>query len=74
MEKPRILIVDDDLNVCKSMSLVLRKRGYAVTTVNDGLDAIEKVKKRPFDKIFLDIKMPVMNGVEAYKRIKKILK
>jgi two-component system response regulator HydG len=72
MDKPRILIVDDDLNLCKSMSLVLRRRGYTVTTVNDGPDAIEKVKKSPFDMIFLDIKMPMMNGVETYKTIKQI--
>jgi CheY-like chemotaxis protein len=72
MDKPRILIVDDDLSQCESISLVLRRRGYTATTVNDGPDAIEKVKKRPFDIIFLDIKMPRMNGVEAYKRIKKI--
>jgi CheY-like chemotaxis protein len=72
LDKPRILIVDDDLSLCKSLSLVLRRIGCTVTAVNDGPDAIEKVKKKAFDMIFLDIKMPVMNGVEVYKRIKKI--
>jgi DNA-binding NtrC family response regulator len=54
------------------MSLVLRRKGYEVTTANSGQQAIVGVQERPFDMIFLDIKMPLMSGVEAYRRIKKI--
>ena len=71
-EEPRILIVDDNLSLCKTMSFVLGRKGYAVTSAKDGMEAIERVKERPFDVIFMDIKMPVMDGVETYKRIKKI--
>ena len=70
--KVSILIVDDDISMCSTMSLILKRKGYAVSTANDGLEAIEKVGESPFDIIFMDIKMPVMDGVEAYKRIKKI--
>ena len=71
-EKARILIVDDNISLCKTMSFVLGRKGYAVTTAKDGAEAIERVKERPFDLIFMDIKMPLMNGVETYKRVKEI--
>jgi len=71
-EKAHILIVDDNISLCKTTALILRHKGYDVTTAHDGQEAIEKVKEEPFDIIFMDIKMPLMNGVEAYKRIKDI--
>jgi two-component system response regulator HydG len=67
-----ILIVDDNAGQCKTMSLILRRKGYAVATANDGPEAITAVQQRPFDMIFMDIKMPLMNGVEAHRRIKEI--
>lgn len=70
--KASILIVDDDISLCKMMTLMLGRKGYAVTTVQDGLEAIERVKERPFDMIFLDIRMLPINGLETYRRIKKI--
>ncbi len=70
--KANILIVDDNVSQCKTMSLILRRKGYAVATAHDGPEAIHWVQDRPFDMIFMDIKMPVMNGVETYRRIKEI--
>jgi two-component system response regulator HydG len=70
--KTSILIVDDNVSQCKTMSLILRHKGYTVATANDGLEAIQKVEEQPFDMIFMDIKMPLMNGVETYRRIKEI--
>lgn len=71
-EKASILIVDDNASLCKTVSLVLKRKGYAVTTAQDGLEAIARVKERPFDMTFMDIKMLPMDGVEIYRRIKKI--
>ena len=71
-QKVSILVVDDNISLCKIMSFVLGRKGYAVNTAGDGPEAIEKVKERPFDMIFMDIKMPLMDGVETYRRIKKI--
>ena len=71
-DKPCILIADDNINFCKTMSFVLERKGYAVTTAKDGPGAIQKVKERSFDVIFMDIKMPLMDGVQTYKRIKEI--
>lgn len=67
-----ILLVDDNVNQCKTMAFILQRRGYSVTIAQDGLQAISLVEKNPYDIIFMDIKMPTMNGVEAYKQIKKI--
>ena len=71
-EKASILITDDNISLCKTMSFVLERKGYAVTTAKDGPEAIKRVKERSFDMIFMDIKMPLMDGVETYKRIKEI--
>ncbi len=71
-EKYNILIVDDNESLCKTMRFILKKKGYDITTALDGLEAIEKVKEKSFDIIFLDIKLPLIDGVETYKRIKKI--
>ena len=70
--KANILIVDDNVSQCKTMSLILRRKGYAVATAPDGPEAIKTVQQRPFDMIFMDIKMPLMNGVDTYRRIKEI--
>lgn len=73
MEKrANILIVDDNISLAKTMSLILKRKGYEATTAPDGLVAIKRIKERPFDLIFMDIKMPLMDGVQIYRKIKKI--
>jgi len=68
----KILIVDDDKEFCVSMTDILEAKGYEVESENSGEAAIAKVKEKSFDVILMDIKMPVMNGVEAFRQIKKI--
>jgi DNA-binding NtrC family response regulator len=70
--KVYILIVDDNVSLCKSLDLVLKRKGYAVTCAHRGPEAIEKVRERPFDMVFMDMKMPDMDGVEAHRRITKV--
>ena len=71
-EKANILVVDDNISLCRSLSLVLEYEGYAVTTANDGPEAIGKVREKPFDMIFMDVKMPGMNGTETFREVNKI--
>jgi len=73
MEKEtRVLIVDDDVSFADSLSDILQEKGYKAVALNSGEEALKTVKEIFFDVILMDIKMPVMDGVETYKRIKKI--
>jgi CheY-like chemotaxis protein len=67
-----VLIVDDNVSLTRATTLVLQRKGYAVSAAWNGLEAIERAKERAFDLILMDIKMPLLDGVETYRRIKKI--
>ena len=67
----KILIVDDNVDFCATLTDILKVKGHEVESVHNGFDAINAVKTDDFTLILLDIKMPVMNGVETYKRLKQ---
>ncbi len=67
-----ILIVDDNDSLCKSLALILKLKGHAVTVALDGLQAIEHVQEKHFDLIFLDVKMIPIDGVETFVEIQRI--
>ena len=71
-EKASVLIVDDNESLCETMALVLENEGYQVATAGTGAVAVDTVRGRSFDIIFMDIRMPLMDGVETYRRIKKV--
>ena len=60
--KARILIVDDNHKMARMTAFILKNKGYRVVSAEDGLEAIQIVKDGPFDMIFMDIKMPIMDG------------
>ena len=72
MEKINILVVDDLGNIRLTLGGVLEDKGYNVVTAEDGYQAIEAVKKTHFDIIFMDIKMPGIDGVQTFGEVKKI--
>ncbi|RMH71765.1 MAG: sigma-54-dependent Fis family transcriptional regulator [Gemmatimonadetes bacterium] len=69
MKKPRILVVDDDYNVRKLISLKLETEGYEVISVTSGQEAWEKVQEMPFNLIITDIMMPEMTGDELRQKV-----
>ncbi|MEQ8222483.1 MAG: response regulator [Candidatus Eremiobacterota bacterium] len=72
MEGKKILVIDDDLNIIKLMTYVLKKEKYEVMTAKNGQDGLKLVKDFNPSLIVLDLMMPVMDGfkfLEAFKSI-----
>jgi len=67
----KILVVDDDKNLVKSIKYQLGKRGFSAYVAHSGKRALEKVESQPPDLILLDIKMPGMDGYEVMKALKR---
>lgn len=67
----RILVVDDEEPHRVVLSGELINEGYQVTTAGGGEEAISLIKQQPFDLVLLDIKMPIVDGFEVLKFIKK---
>ncbi|GAB6119275.1 T9SS response regulator signal transducer PorX [Dysgonomonas termitidis] len=72
MRKKRILWADDEIDVLRAHILFLEEKGYDVTPVNSGQDALDCVKGESFDIIFLDENMPGLAGMETLSLIKEI--
>ncbi len=70
--KTNVLVVDDLRSMRLTLGGILQDEGHNVVTVEDGYQAIEAVKKAHFDAIFMDIKMPGINGVQTFREVKKI--
>ncbi|PDS24791.1 T9SS response regulator signal transducer PorX [Flavobacterium branchiophilum] len=71
MENIKILWVDDEIDLLKPHILFLEKKNYAVTTCNNGRDAIDVFEDGNFDIVFLDENMPGMSGLETLQEIKE---
>ena len=67
----RILWADDEIESLKPYLLFLENKGFEVTAVNSGVEAIEKVSESKFDLIFLDENMPGISGLSTLEEIKK---
>ena len=72
-QRSKILVVDDNEEFCQNVNDILELKGYEVVTAYDGFKALELVKQDGFDLVLMDIKMPVMDGVETFKKVKKII-
>ena len=71
-QKFTILWADDEIDLLKPHILFLEQKGYEITTVNSGVDAIEEVEEKNFDVVFLDEMMPGMTGLETLQQIKQL--
>ena len=71
MSMGKILVVDDDYNICELLRLYIEKEGYDVVIANDGGQAITKFKTEKPDLILLDIMLPVLDGWQVCREIRK---
>ena len=71
--KNKILIVDDDVNICELLRLYLQKEGYDTLIANDGAEAVKIALKEIPDLILLDIMLPSLDGWQVCREIRKTL-
>ncbi len=71
MSKERILVVDDDQNICELINLYLSNEGYQLLFCHDGSDALNIMKFEEIDLILLDVMLPVISGWEVCRMIRQ---
>lgn len=70
--RKNILVVDDEPGMRALFSFMLGAKGFEVRTASNGEEALKNVKSSPYDLVFLDVRMPYMNGVEVLRALKEL--
>lgn len=68
---PKILLVDDDIDLTELLSELLALEGFDIHTVHNGQDALDELEIQAYDLILLDVMMPILNGIETLKQIRQ---
>lgn len=68
---PKILLVDDDVDLTELLSELLSLEGFDIHTVHNGQDALTELKIQSYDLILLDVMMPILNGIETLKQVRQ---
>ncbi len=67
----RVLVVDDDYDFAQPVVFWLEEKGYSVITAPEGKTALKLIAEEKPDIVFLDLRMPVMDGIETLRRIRE---
>lgn len=70
--KIKILVVDDEPGALESFRMILEIKDFEVSTFSNGIEALSQAEKTPFDIAFIDLKMPIIDGLEVLKKLKEI--
>jgi CheY-like chemotaxis protein len=71
IDPPKVLIIDDEEQILRMLSMILSREGYITDTAKNGKDGIEKIKSDFYDLILTDIQMPGVSGTQVSKELKK---
>ncbi len=71
-QRLKVLVVDDNVDLCRNIADILELKGYEIACVYDATQAIDEYLQQSFDMVIMDIKMPGINGLEALKVLKQI--
>ncbi|HEX4119816.1 MAG TPA: response regulator, partial [Verrucomicrobiae bacterium] len=69
-QHPRLLIIDDDRDLCRLIKDYLEPLGYEVNSAYNGADGLERALAEPWSAIILDVMLPALNGFEVLKRLR----
>jgi putative nucleotidyltransferase with HDIG domain len=72
LRAPRLLVVDDEPNICELLRELLSQDDYEIETCLNAQDALERFSRQPFDMVVSDLKMPGMNGIDLIQAIKAL--
>jgi two-component system nitrogen regulation response regulator NtrX len=70
---PKILVVDDESSIRRTLKEILEFEKYEVDLATNGMDALDLAKSHPYDAILLDIKMPEMDGMEVLEKLQLLI-
>ena len=68
----KILVADDEREICQFLEGFLTRRGYEVITARDGVEALSRIESERPHLVILDIRMPKMDGIEVLKKAKEL--
>ena len=72
MNRPRVLLVDDDRSVLNALGAVIESEDFELVRAADGHQALEKFHQQPVDIVLLDLNMPVKSGWDTFERLRTI--
>ncbi|QRG65574.1 response regulator transcription factor [Brevibacillus choshinensis] len=70
VDRKKVLVIEDELNIARFIELELNHEGYKVTVVHDGREGLDKALQEEWDLILLDLMLPGLNGMEICRRIR----
>jgi DNA-binding NtrC family response regulator len=72
MDKLKALVVDDEESVCEAVKAILEPEGFAVTTTTSSTHALNLVRENAYDLIVSDLKMPELDGMQLYEKVREL--
>jgi DNA-binding response OmpR family regulator len=71
---PRILVIDDDVLILKSVRRLLEKKGYTIETAKSGEEGLQKLESESYDLVLCDVRMPRLDGIMTISKMKESAK